>query len=212
MRLVRAALLLLVLVVCALLVSSALGPLLRVRCLHGFYRAVLRGRTARAVARYRALCGADAPRRVLDFACGYGGVLATLQQEGVAAVGVDVEDSRIFPGTSFVPVAAVGPAALQLPFPQQAFDAAFCHHALHHLPRASLGTSLRELLRVARRVLVAEEARSAALLCRFLNGELLRQDNEHLDPPEWEAVFAGLRWRRVRDPAFGGDQFGYVLS
>jgi SAM-dependent methyltransferase len=82
--------------------------------------------------------------RILEVACGSGGITCRMAQEtGALCVGVDINPHGIQAGerrarelglssrVSF----RVADAGSRLPFPDQAFDAIFCNDSINHLPR-----------------------------------------------------------------------------
>ena len=102
--------------------------------------------------------------RVLELACGIGHYLRELTARGVAATGVDVVFAKCWLARRFVaPEAqyACLDAASPLPWPDGAFDLAFCHDALHYLPGKA--AVCRELARVAGGRVVVGHAHNALL-------------------------------------------------
>ena len=100
--------------------------------------------------------------RVLELACGIGHFLRELTARGVAATGVDVVFAKCWLARRFVaPDAryACLDAASPLPWPDGAFDLAFCHDALHYLPGKA--AVCRELSRVAGGRVVVGHAHNA---------------------------------------------------
>jgi len=107
--------------------------------------------------------GREAPR-ILDVCCGTGSVILEFGRRfpGCRAVGLDfsrgmLEKAREKNGAG--PVRFVQGDATALPFPDDAFDAVTCSHALYELKGESRREALREMKRVVRpggRVLLME--------------------------------------------------------
>ncbi|MDI7276481.1 MAG: glycosyltransferase, partial [Anaerolineae bacterium] len=100
------------------------------------------------------------PRTVLDVGCGEGWLLEGLREQGVAAWGVDPSaDLGVVTRASGRSVRARADA---LPCQDASVDLAVCIDVLQHIPEPRLGRSLRELARVARRLLLAVDTGDAA--------------------------------------------------
>jgi SAM-dependent methyltransferase len=86
-------------------------------------------------------------QRVLEIGCGFGGLLAALEQRGSEAVGIDIDQRRADYVRSRGHTAEVADAA-ELPFPDASFDVIVTDSVIEHLP--DLFGSLREARRVLR--------------------------------------------------------------
>jgi len=101
----------------------------------------------------------QAGERFLDVATGPGNLAAAAATRGARAVGVDVSlDMLALARERYADVAFVEGDAEQLPFANDAFDAAAAAFVLHHVPQPCRVTA--ELLRVAPRAAVATWAPS----------------------------------------------------
>jgi len=101
----------------------------------------------------------QAGERFLDVATGPGHLAAAAATRGARAVGVDVSlDMLALARERYADVAFVEGDAEQLPFANDAFDAAAAAFVLHHVPQPCRVTA--ELLRVAPRAAVATWAPS----------------------------------------------------
>jgi SAM-dependent methyltransferase len=106
------------------------------------------------------------PGRVLDVATGGADIPAYLHRRGVArvAVGLDRSASALNLARELSPgVLLVRGDALRLPFADGSFDTAVAHLFFHHLDEDECVTLLREMARVARRVVVADLERSRVM-------------------------------------------------
>jgi SAM-dependent methyltransferase len=94
--------------------------------------------------------GDPADQQVLDVGCGAGTTHPYLREVG-ALVGVDVAESLLQQGRRENPnVSYVAGNALELPFADGQFDAAFTITVLHHIAPLQWPRAVRELKRVAR--------------------------------------------------------------
>jgi SAM-dependent methyltransferase len=100
------------------------------------------------------LMGGDGSASVLDVGCGNGFLTMPLEQRFGRVVGLDFSASML----------AINPAkekvqgdACKLPFPDGAFDAVVSSHMLHHMDQDQQSAAVREMARVARRLVVIWE-------------------------------------------------------
>ncbi|MDX6767533.1 MAG: methyltransferase domain-containing protein [Candidatus Methylacidiphilales bacterium] len=99
---------------------------------------------------------------VLDAACG-GGDLTKLQHDILAprrSVAIDLHPTTLELAREHAadPTIDFQSADLRaLPFPDESFDLVTCHLALHHFPDDEAVTVLRELARIARRLVVVSD-------------------------------------------------------
>ncbi len=98
---------------------------------------------ARRHATFRTLTGADPGMRILDVGCGTLGLRAL--EPALDITGVDLVDRPDYPGP-FVRA----DATRRLPFPDGAFDLAYCSSVVEHLPRERRAAFAAEVRRVAR--------------------------------------------------------------
>ena len=106
------------------------------------------------------------PGRVLDVATGAADIPAYLRERGIAriATGVERSDAVLSLARELSPGVTLAKAdALRLPFVDQAFDTATAHLFFHHLTEDECVLVLREMARVARRVVVMDLERSRVL-------------------------------------------------
>jgi SAM-dependent methyltransferase len=88
-------------------------------------------------------------KRLLDIGCGSGALAASLSSEGAKVVGIDVEETVIESARHNAPLAEFHTgSASQLPFTNQAFDAAVFVNSLHHVEPLSMEQALFEAGRV----------------------------------------------------------------
>ena len=88
-------------------------------------------------------------KRILDIGCGSGALAATLSSEGAKVVGIDIEETAIESARRNAPLAEFRTgSANQLPFADQAFDAAIFVNSLHHVEPRSMEQALFEAGRV----------------------------------------------------------------
>jgi ubiquinone/menaquinone biosynthesis C-methylase UbiE len=96
--------------------------------------------------------------RILEVACGSGGLSVRMSQDsGAEVVGVDANVYAIAAATERIRTLAPAPRATfqlanageQLPFPAESFDAVFCNDSINHLPERD--KVLRDWYRVLRR-------------------------------------------------------------
>jgi ubiquinone/menaquinone biosynthesis C-methylase UbiE len=88
-------------------------------------------------------------KRILDIGCGSGTLAATLSSEGAKVVGIDIEEAAIESARRNAPLAEFRTvSANQLPFADQAFDAAIFVNSLHHVEPSSMKQALFEAERV----------------------------------------------------------------
>jgi SAM-dependent methyltransferase len=88
-------------------------------------------------------------KRILDIGCGSGALAATLSFEGAKVVGIDVQKTAIESARRNAPLAEFRTSsASQLPFADQAFDAAIFVNSLHHVEPPSMEQALFEAGRV----------------------------------------------------------------
>lgn len=134
---------------------------------------------------HRALRRLAGPGPLLDVATGGADVPARLVRRGTIAqaVGLDRSPAVLSGARARRPgIALVGGDALALPFADRSFETAFTNHFLHHLDAEQAVTLLREMARVARRVVVVDLRRSRAVLAlvwivtRFSRNPLIRND------------------------------------
>lgn len=104
--------------------------------------------------------------RILDVATGSADILRYLMRKRIAtsAVGLDVSRKIIDLAREFAPeVTFVQADAQRLPFRDRSFDTAVCHLFFHHCDRAMAVRVLREMHRVARRIVVLDLIRRRRL-------------------------------------------------
>ncbi len=133
----------------------------------------------------RILARACRGQRILDVATGGGDIARYLsdRQVGSTVVGLDrharVLDVARGHGQG---VSLVQGDANRMPFADRSFDTAFCHLLAHHLEPAQLTNVIREMGRVARRVVVLDLCRDRRLyaavwlLTRFSPSAVARHD------------------------------------
>ena len=127
----------------------------------------------------RMLAGRVRPGRLLDVATGAADIPAYLRRRGLArfAIGVERNESVLALARELSPGVTLAKAdALRLPFADRAFDTATAHLFFHHLSEDECVVVLREMTRVARRVVVMDLERSR-LLYAFLWFVLLFSGN-----------------------------------
>jgi len=127
---------------------------------------IVLGRLNRVFFSRRMLANHVRPGRVLDVATGGADIPEYLCRRGIAhaATGIDSSKEVTFLAhelSSSVDLACAD--ALRLPFADHAFDTATAHLFFHHLNEDQCVTVLREMARVARRVVVLDLARSRVL-------------------------------------------------
>lgn len=158
--------------------------------------------------------------RVLEVGCGRGHLVARLREEGVDAVGIDLNPHAIEHG---VTDALRTMDATRLEFPDAHFDAVVSMHAIEHIP--DLDAALTEMVRVVRPggtlVLVypAEPIQGlfAVPTSVILHGTPFKAREvhcQHLTPRRLAARVAGLPVRVVTDSfqLLASPQFTTVLS
>ena len=119
------------------------------------------------------------PGGVLDVATGAADIPAYLQERGIAraATGVDRSDAVLSLARELSPGVPLAKAdALRLPFADHAFDTATAHLFFHHLNEDECVLVLREMARVAKRIVVMDLERSRVLYV-FLRIVLLFSGN-----------------------------------
>lgn len=127
----------------------------------------------------RMLAGRVRAGRLLDVATGAADIPAYLRRRGLAraAIGVERNASVLALARELSPGVTLAKAdALRLPFADRAFDTATAHLFFHHLNEDECVVVLREMSRVARRVVVMDLERSR-LLYGFLWFVLLFSGN-----------------------------------
>ena len=140
---------------------------------------VVLGRLNKLFLSRRMLAARVRPGRVLDVATGGGDIPEYLRRRGIARVATGIERSKdvvtlareLSPG---VDLACAD--ALRMPFADHAFDTATAHLFFHHLNDDECVAVLREMSRVARRVVVLDLERSRVLYL-FLSVVLLFSGN-----------------------------------
>ncbi len=108
----------------------------------------------------------DAGSRVLEVACGAGGITRRLAAEtGASAVGVDINPHGIAAATASAAREGLSSrvsfqlidAGKRLPFDDASFDAIFCNDAINHLPgREEVFTDWHRVLRAGGRLLFTD--------------------------------------------------------
>ena len=101
-------------------------------------------RSTRRILKYR-------PESVLDVGCGHGYLVAELLKKGIAVEGVDWSDSA---GT-LIPNNFTKAEAKALPFPNQSFDIVVSTDFLEHIPEEEVEQVYSEMVRVAKRHVLA---------------------------------------------------------
>jgi ubiquinone/menaquinone biosynthesis C-methylase UbiE len=118
------------------------------------------------------------PKRTLDVACGTGFLTRHLPGE---VVGLDQSASMLEEAGRHAPDATyVQGDALELPFPDHAFDRIFTAHFYGHLERGDRETFLREARRVADEIVVVDSALRAEV------DSVERQERILNDGSRWE--------------------------
>jgi ubiquinone/menaquinone biosynthesis C-methylase UbiE len=118
----------------------------------------------------RMLAARVRPGRVLDVATGGADIPEYLRRRGIAHFATGIERSEDVVSIArdlSVGVHLARADALRLPFADHAFDTATAHLFFHHLNEDECVAVLREMARVARRVVVLDLERSR-VLCGFL--------------------------------------------
>ena len=99
----------------------------------------------------------DRPRRILDCCCGPGGLSRLLRERGMEVIGVDMSELMLKFARRWVSdVTFLRADARTLPFTAGEFDVAAISLALHSMDAGVANAVLRELLRVAAVVIVAD--------------------------------------------------------
>ncbi len=99
----------------------------------------------------------DRPRRILDCCCGPGGLSRLLRERGMEVTGVDMSEPMLeFARRRVSGVTFLHADARTLPFVDGEFDVAVISLALHSMDAGTADAVLRELLRVAAVVIVAD--------------------------------------------------------
>ena len=114
----------------------------------------------------RMLAARVRPGRVLDVATGGADIPEYLRQRGIAQTATGIERSEDVVSIArelSVGVHLARADALRLPFADRAFDTATAHLFFHHLNEDECVAVLREMSRVARRVVVLDLERSRVL-------------------------------------------------
>ena len=131
---------------------------------------VVLGRLNRWFLSRRMLAARVRPGRVLDVATGGGDIPEYLRRRGIARFATGIERSKdvVMLARELSPGVDLACAdALRMPFADRAFDTATAHLFFHHLNDDECVAVLREMARVARRVVVLDLERSR-VLCGFL--------------------------------------------
>ncbi len=93
-----------------------------------------------------------AGKLILDVGCGSGGLAATLSSESAAVTGIDVDEASIEAAKRAAPLGHFRTgSASQLPFADQAFDAAIFMNSLHHVESALMEQALSEAARTLKK-------------------------------------------------------------
>lgn len=102
------------------------------------------------------------PTSVLELGCGYGRILAFVQErlgDGVRCVGVDFARPQLLRGRSHLgprPLLAQG-SAMALPFKTGSFDLVYTCGVFQHIPPKDIAAARAEAVRVSRRYIVHAE-------------------------------------------------------
>jgi demethylmenaquinone methyltransferase/2-methoxy-6-polyprenyl-1,4-benzoquinol methylase len=133
-----------------------------------------------------------APQRTLDVACGSGFLTRHLPGH---VVGVDQSPAMV--ALTNEHVAAVVADALQLPFPDNAFDRVFTGHFYGHLPPDERAAFLAEADRLARELMVVDSALRDGVAPQGWGERILNDGSRHrvfkrfLDPEQLAAEIGG---------------------
>jgi SAM-dependent methyltransferase len=133
--------------------------------------------------------------RVLDIGSGEGLLADALLRRKVDVAMVDVVDKAMLPH-----VAPVVYDGVTLPWPDNTFDVALLITVLHHIPQPE--HTLREAMRVAKRIIVIEDVFRTPLEKRFtlladswVNWEWRGHPHSNRSDAEWRQTFTGLGLR-----------------
>lgn len=90
-------------------------------------------------------------KSLLDIGCGRGRLCRALAKRGAKMSGLDPQEAMLEIARETAPTAAFTcGGAEDMPFPDETFDGAIILNSLHHVPRAVMGKSLSEALRVVK--------------------------------------------------------------
>lgn len=155
----------------------------------------------------RAMAGVRPGGAVLDLPVGTGRMARRLAAAGYRVVGADVSApmlqlARELAKESREPAGLLRGDAESLPFADETFDAAVCFRLLPHLPAEARAKILREMARVAHRVIAVYQPHKASIWW-MLNGLILRRrmPRHYVSAKELQEELAGSGLRVIRSHA-----------
>ena len=155
----------------------------------------------------RAVAGIRPGGRILDLPVGTGRMARRLTTEGYQVIGADVSEPMLRLAQTLADEAGQSAAfvradAEELPFADKALDGAVCFRLMPHLPSQARESILREMGRVAQRVIAVYQPHRVAAWWLW-NGLVLRRrlPLHFVSPQELEREFERSGLRLVRSHA-----------